>query len=539
MHAFFLLALPPLVEATTIDLEAAATRISSDIDAAINSLLHANAFTNFRADGHCGSTYDDAGCDPSSMKTCCSPQGMCVAKIWAETECVGKDFHNHEDHPKCRDPHGHAVEFPCAHRDVRADQTYKAPTHDASTYFDAPINAGKKQTAELQSLLAAYKQRKFASALAMGWDTAATPPTAQRQRDGVAIMGRLGYLGEQAKEAASRLAEEKKRMGIETTHTDFIDFVAQSPAHLNALHAALGAEDEDVNELMLGLGSSSASVVPAEIVVVFAMERTASTSIANAIGSHACSISFDEVISRANVAPGESASVPNGLPESERDCLAAVSPCKWVEPRGCKSAVWHNRFSDPLAATLAARESWCGRPRAADARGSIHSSSPWPSCGSSCVVVVVLHSANVMGFLTTTLRKEHYAPLLQYAGTRVVVLKRHDTLAQYCSLRFSLHTGNYHRSASQSARKFKKDWQAKHCPTVVPKQYVKQADDWYEWGRETLRESRSTWIELTTEEYAQDQISTEAKLHAFAGLPAQEYRGSCNGNGCNCEYESV
>ena len=94
MHAFFLLALPSLVAAATIHLEAAATRISSDIDAAINSLLHANAFTNFRADGHCGSTYDDAGCDPSSMKTCCSPQGMCVAKIWAETECVGKDFHN-------------------------------------------------------------------------------------------------------------------------------------------------------------------------------------------------------------------------------------------------------------------------------------------------------------------------------------------------------------------------------------------------------------------------------------------------------------
>jgi hypothetical protein len=39
-------------------------------------------------------------------------------------------------------------------------------------------------------------------------------------------------------------------MGIETSHADFIDFVEQSPAHLNALHAALGAEDEDINALL-------------------------------------------------------------------------------------------------------------------------------------------------------------------------------------------------------------------------------------------------------------------------------------------------
>jgi hypothetical protein len=44
-------------------------------------------------------------------------------------------------------------------------------------------------------------------------------------------------------------------MGIETSHADFIDFVNQSPAHLNALHAALGAEDKDVNALLRGLHS--------------------------------------------------------------------------------------------------------------------------------------------------------------------------------------------------------------------------------------------------------------------------------------------
>jgi hypothetical protein len=137
---------------------------------------------------------------------------------------------------------------------VRADQTYKDPTHDSSTYFDAPINEGKKQTVELQSLLAAYKQRKIASALGVGRGAQAVSST----KEGAAAIAKLTSLGEEAEEAVSRLAEQKKSMGIETSHADFIDFIKQSPAHLNALHAALGAEDEVINELMRGLESSTA-----------------------------------------------------------------------------------------------------------------------------------------------------------------------------------------------------------------------------------------------------------------------------------------
>ena len=245
MNLLISLVLPALIAGTTIDLD---SRIQSDLDAAINSLLHANAFTHFHADGHCGPAFGNHGCDPSSIKTCCTPAGTCEVTVWMESQCVGEGFHDHADHAKCRggeryerpqfyDP---AVEFPCAHRDVRADQTYNNPTHDASTYFDAPINEGKKQTVELQSLLAAYKQRKIASAL-------------EGSSGGAAAIAELTSLGKKAEEAAIRLAEQKKSMGIETSHTDFIDFVERSPAHLNALHAALGAEDEDVYAVLRGL----------------------------------------------------------------------------------------------------------------------------------------------------------------------------------------------------------------------------------------------------------------------------------------------
>ena len=54
-----------------------------------------------------------------------------------------------------------------------------------------------------------------------------------------------------------------------------------------------------------------------------------------------------------------------------------------------------------------------------------------------------------------------------------------------------------------------------------------------------MREADRTWHEITKEEYAQDPKRSEAMLHTFAGLPAQQYRGACNGNGCNCVYESV
>ena len=259
MTLLIALALPTLIASTTIDLN---SRTQSDLDAAINSLLHANAFTHFHADGHCGG-HGNHGCDPSSIKTCCTPAGTCEVAVWTESQCIGEGFHDHADHAKCRGGEGYerpqlydpAVEFglglgfPCAHRDVRADQTYKDPTHDSSTYFDAPINEGKKQTVELQSLLAAYKQRKIASALGVGRGTQAVSST----KEGAAAIAELTSRGEEAEEAASRLAEQKKSMGIETSHADFIDFVERSPAHLNALHAALGAEDEDVNAMLRGL----------------------------------------------------------------------------------------------------------------------------------------------------------------------------------------------------------------------------------------------------------------------------------------------
>ena len=248
-----LLALSVAIAGTTIDLDAAAAHIQNDLDAATNILLHANAFTHFRVDGHCGGERNH-GCDPSSMKTCCTPEGTCEVTAWSESQCVGEGFHDHADHDKCRGGDGYArpkfydpaVEFPCAHRDVRADQTYKAPTHVASAYFDAPINEGKKQTVELQSLLAAYKQRKIASALKIGRGVQA----AHSSKEGAAAIAKLTSLGEEAEEVASRLAEHKRSMGIETSHTDFINFVKQSSAHLNALHAVLGAEDDDLNKII-------------------------------------------------------------------------------------------------------------------------------------------------------------------------------------------------------------------------------------------------------------------------------------------------
>jgi len=261
MNVLIALALPALIAGTTFDLDG---RTQSDLDAAINSLLRANAFTSFRTSGRCGPMYSNHGCDPSSIKTCCTPAGTCEVAVWTESQCIGDGFHDHADHAKCRGGEGYerpqlydpAVEFglglgfPCAHRDVRADQTYKDPTHDASTYFDALINEGKKQTVELQSLLAVYKQRKIASALEVG---RGAEEVGSSTKEGAAAIAKLTSLGKEAEEAASRLAEQKKNMGIETSHADFIDFVERSPAHLNALHAALGTEDEDLNKIMLGM----------------------------------------------------------------------------------------------------------------------------------------------------------------------------------------------------------------------------------------------------------------------------------------------
>ena len=231
-------------------------------------LLHSNGFTRHRHDGRCGPQNGNAGCDPSSMKTCCTPEGMCVGKICFGSgcynerdilQCEGGGSHDHEDHAKCRqrpqfyDP---AEDVPCAHADARG-AVASMRGDEAAAYFSAPIQDGEPRSVELRSLLASYKKRKIHDAVKMGWYAPECPSASggscvdARMRE--KVVGKLGYLEQQNLEEIGKVAHLKKSMGIETSDANFVQFAATKPQHLGALHAAMAAEDAVVNEQLLRL----------------------------------------------------------------------------------------------------------------------------------------------------------------------------------------------------------------------------------------------------------------------------------------------
>ena len=275
----------------------------------------------------------------------------------------------------------------------------------------------------------------------------------------------------------------------------------------------MATQDDVIAQLGVSHGAA------AEIVVILTMARSASTSVADSLGSHSCSTSFNEMLEK-----GERGLRAEAMPDSEEDCFfASIGHNVTCPDHGCNEP-------RPLARAKAARERWCSRAHA-------HPTSPWPSCGGVCAVAVKIHGEH---WMSKGHRRDALSELLSYNGSTVVVSERLDVAAQECSWRYARHllprhAPNLFHGGDHAAQE---KWANEHCSSPATPAYQRAHDEWYAWARRRLRELGKPYLEMTFEEYVGDVEATEAKLHAHAGLSPQPFRGACQ-DGCNCDHRSL
>lgn len=248
-----------------------------------------------------------------------------------------------------------------------------------------------------------------------------------------------------------------------------------------------------------------------EFVLIISNQRSASTSVAHAIGSNKCATSFNEFL-------GNSEHYSSGLAPSERGCVE-TRQCDFIGG-GCRGTMWRNRITNFLDTYNKTRNEWCGRRHN-------YPSSPWSNCGETCVISSKIHGI----YFKKEDQQERYQlkRMMGYPGTRVVVVERLDKAKQQCSLRYSKDTGVWHGGNRTKQTK----WMQKHCTGNVTESFEKIEREWYGWVRMSLAELNKTYLDLPYEVFTSDAPNAEARLHVFAGLPSQRYRGSCV-DGCNC-----
>ena len=129
------------------------------------------------------------------------------------------------------------------------------------------------------------------------------------------------------------------------------------------------------------------------------------------------------------------------------------------------------------------------------------------------------------------MKQDSMMQMLAHPGTRVVVVERHDLAAQECSLRYSQATGIWHGGDHA----VQDEWKRRHCSAHASPAFTRHEHEFFTWIRSTLRRLSKTYLDLSFEEFVNDSHRAEARLHSFAGLPPQTYRGACI-DGCNCGY---
>lgn len=250
----------------------------------------------------------------------------------------------------------------------------------------------------------------------------------------------------------------------------------------------------------------------AEFIIILTNPRSASTSVAHAIGSHVCATSFNEVY-------GNSQRYSDGLLPSEHGCIESLQ-CEFVSG-GCNSQKWKNRHNDLLGTYKETRRAWCGRVH-------IHPQSPWPSCGNTCVVTSKIHGVYFKQHEHE--KREQLKQLLAYAGTRVVVVERKNTDKLQCSLRYSRATGVWH-GVNKTAYK---RWKQRNCRGHEDATFKQDQDEWFTWIHDTMAELHKPYLNMPFKEYVSNPRQSEIGLQTFSGLPKPHaYREACL-NGCNC-----
>ena len=239
-----------------------------------------------------------------------------------------------------------------------------------------------------------------------------------------------------------------------------------------------------------------------EFVVVASSPRSASTSVAEEIADHKCSISFNEVLSGR---PGDLFH-PQGMPGRALGCIyPRGQPCDLLP--GCGPMWWQRRNGNRVVTTLKAmRARYCARvaPQVRE------------QCGGKCVVALKLFRDHIHPAGDPALGGHHLESLFSYEGTRVVVVER-DPNDEECSYNYSRASGQWHATNKQ----IESQWKRGHCHELASPQFTQTSANWYSLVRSTLKNvsKKARYLELPFATFVADVPAARKRLRALAGLP--------------------
>jgi len=255
------------------------------------------------------------------------------------------------------------------------------------------------------------------------------------------------------------------------------------------------------------LTSKGAPSAPVQFVVIAASPRSASTSVAETIADHRCSISFNEMFSHR----GGNLWHPQGMRGNALGCLYPVGPpCESIKG-GCQSGWYRGRFHHALDTMIALSKSYCNRKHN-------DRSSPAPSCNGKCVIAIKLFGpdqfANDKRELYFNAYKDSLAELMTFNGTRVVVVER-DAADDECSYNYSKRSGVWHGGN----KKLETAWKNHNCRTQPSPRFAYGHKKWYDWVRDTMKKNAAPSLELPFETFIEDVPDARRRLRKFADLP--------------------
>ena len=266
------------------------------------------------------------------------------------------------------------------------------------------------------------------------------------------------------------------------------------------------------------------SSVDVKFVIIAASPRSASTSIAEEVADHRCSISFNEMFSFRS---GDLFH-PQGMRAKALGCIyPAGSPCASLKG-GCNSPWYRTRQHHMLDVLKMTRHNWCSQtgisvgrrgrgPRVRGHKQRGHSTSA--SCDGKCVVAVKMFGPD--HFMNEKAKKQFdsyassFEELIAYKGTRVVIVER-NAADDECSYKYSRVSNVWHggNKAAEHA------WKAHNCGKEASPQFASAHSEWYAWIREKVKKHDKKALELPFDTYIANAPAARQSLHALAELPA-------------------
>ena len=278
--------------------------------------------------------------------------------------------------------------------------------------------------------------------------------------------------------------------------------------------------------------------LPAEIMLVVSTQRGMSTEAAEAIGSHPCSASFNEILVSSHLPPSDD------YPKYRTNAFWGQYAASLGNLTSLATSPHHLDTQFWLSQARTLRDSFCAR-RPREVRDA---------CGGVCVVALKLHvNPNPLNVSAAWHegddptgywggKKKKMLELLRSPHVRTVIVQR-DAVDAFCSIRRAQQSHDWHHRPQHGEATATAHGGGGGSGGAPPCNNETADADGFAWlverrfaqARTALEGAGRAWLELPFAEYAADPEAGKARLLGSAGLrlPPPHWRSTCTMPWCS------